>query len=174
MNLISASTTSSIWTRHILDCLQLVPIISDYTHNKTVLDIGTGGGLPGIVLAIANPDTQFLLAEKSPKKCIFLESVINQLSLNNTYIYNDNIETIVDQNIKSYCIVSRAFRSLDYILNVVSKLDSDTTLHLLKGESFQSEIDEAMQHFSFICVTKESITKSEAALLSISDVKVLK
>ena len=120
-NLISKSTESDIWHRHILDSAQLVKFIS-FKHGS-LADLGTGAGFPGIVLAIFNSNLDFhvKLYEKSPVKLAFLEKIIKELELN-VQIFDN----IYDNNIESEYIVSRAFKKLDRIIQVSREIAKKT------------------------------------------------
>ena len=92
LNLIGNSTINEIWTRHFLDSVQVIDFIDK--NDKTLVDIGSGAGFPGLVLAIALKDRKIplkiKLIEKSPKKVKFLKNLINELHLN-VEVINKNI-----------------------------------------------------------------------------------
>ncbi len=82
------------WSKHIIDSLTVVPFMSELRPGATVIDIGSGGGLPGVVIAIARPDLRVTLLEATKKKARFLEQCIEELNLENTRVVCDRAETI--------------------------------------------------------------------------------
>ena len=114
-NLISKNTEKQIWDRHILDSAQLIKFI-DVKNCSGIADLGTGGGFPGIILAIYFQNFNFhvKLYEKSPVKSSFLTDISNILGLNCKIIRNDVNSVKIDSNY----IVCRAFKKLSYILNI--------------------------------------------------------
>ena len=126
LNLIGNSTIKDIWTRHFLDSVQVIDFIDK--NNKTLVDLGSGAGFPGLVLAIALKDRKIplkiKLIEKSPKKVKFLKNLINELQLN-VEVINQNI---LQEPIKFFddVFIARAFKPLKiynkeltkYILNI--------------------------------------------------------
>ena len=136
-NLIGNNTIDNIWTRHVIDSLQLV----DYIQNKqTIIDLGSGAGFPAIVLNIAT-NKQTILIEKSPVKAKFLQNVISTLKLNaevkNEVLTKKNFKNFA---IKNSVIVSRAFKSIQEILDLLSNDKNVNKIVLLKGKTWQEEI----------------------------------
>ena len=171
MNLIGKSTMSSIWTRHILDSAQIEKILPKEDKNHITIDVGTGAGFPGIVLAALGRQ-DILLCEKSKKKKIFLNAVIRECKFK-VKIYNDRIENL--RNTNARIIVSRAFSPLKtLLLKVKHCLYDDTTLVLHKGKTYMEEIVEAKNFFRFKYKCYNSFTNSNAKILKIDNVKVKK
>lgn len=107
-NLTSVRKPQDMLTRHILDSLVVLPFLK----GPRTLDVGTGAGLPGLVLAIARPDWQFVLLDSSGKKLRFVRQAITELGLDNVEVENVRIEDY--QPKKPFdTIISRAFSSLD-------------------------------------------------------------
>ena len=168
MNLIGKSTMSSIWTRHILDSAQIEKILPKENKRYITVDVGTGAGFPGLVLA-AMGRTDLLLCEKSKKKHLFLNTVAKECNLN-VKMYNDRIENLRAPNIRT--IISRAFAPLkSLILKVRHCLYKDTTLVLHKGKEYMKEVIEAQSLFSFNYKCYDSVTNSDAKILKINNVK---
>ena len=168
MNLIGKSTMSSIWTRHILDSAQIEKILPKENKKYITVDVGTGAGFPGLVLAVMGR-TDILLCEKSKKKHIFLNAVAKECNLN-VKMYNDRIENLSASNIRT--IISRAFAPLkSLILKVRHCLYNDTVLVLHKGETYMKEIIEAKSLFYFNYKCFNSATNSNAKILKIENVK---
>ena len=90
---------------------------------KYVVDLGSGGGLPGIPLAITNPQKQFLLVESNTKKASFLLNTVTKLNLHNTEVINDRIENIDSSNFPDrFDIVSRAVGSIEANIALTEQL----------------------------------------------------
>ena len=140
-NLIGKSTIEKIWTRHIIDSLQLIKYC-DKSMCHNIVDLGSGAGFPAIVLAITM-NKNIIMVEKSPVKANFLNSVITNLQLDNAKVLNEvinkqNIQNLLPEN--TY-ITSRAFKSLGEILELINSNGNVKKLVLLKGQNFQQEID---------------------------------
>ena len=160
-NLISKSTESDIWHRHILDSAQLVKFIS-FKHGS-LADLGTGAGFPGIVLAIFNSNLDFhvKLYEKSPVKLVFLEKIVDELELN-VKIFNN----IYDNNIDSEYIVSRAFKKLDRIIQVSREIAKKShKLIVLKGQNAQQDLKKAFIKGKYDYKLENSITNEDSKII---------
>ena len=132
------------------------------------IDVGSGAGFPGLVLA-AMGRADLLLCEKSKKKNIFLNTVAKECNLN-IRMYNGRIENLRVPNIRT--IISRAFAPLkSLILKVRHCLYKDTTLVLHKGEAYMKEIIEAQSLFRFNYKCFDSATNSDAKILKINNIK---
>ena len=168
MNLIGKSTMSSIWKRHILDSAQIEKFLPKENKKNVTIDVGTGAGFPGIVLA-ALGRKDLLLCEKSKKKKIFLKVVAKECNFK-FKVYNDRVENLRIPNVKT--IVSRAFAPLKTLLSKVKHcLCCDTTLVLHKGKTYMEEIIEAKNLFYFNYECYKSLTSSDSKILKINNVK---
>jgi 16S rRNA (guanine(527)-N(7))-methyltransferase RsmG len=168
MNLIGESTMSTIWKRHILDSAQIEKILPKENKNYITVDVGTGAGFPGIVLAVMGRK-DLLLCEKSTKKNIFLNAVAQECNLK-VKMYNDRIENLKAANIRT--IIARAFAPLkNLILKVRHCLNNDTTLVLHKGRTYMKEIIEAKSLFCFNYKCYDSATNSDAKILKIDNIQ---
>lgn len=124
-NLTSITNNDDVLTHHILDSLAAVPIFKRYVFEEAkVLDVGSGGGLPAIPLAIACPDVSVSLVETVGKKTAFLTQVALSLKLKNVKVFNSRVENL--KNLSFDVISSRAFSSLENFINLSS--------HLIKPE----------------------------------------
>lgn len=124
-NLTSITNNDDVLTHHILDSLSAVPIFKRYVfEGAKVLDVGSGGGLPAIPLAIACPDVSVSLVETVGKKAAFLTQVALSLKLKNVKVINSRVENL--KNLSFDVISSRAFSSLENFINLSS--------HLIKPE----------------------------------------
>jgi 16S rRNA (guanine527-N7)-methyltransferase len=92
VNLTAVTDPSQAWTRHILDSLTLLPLVAELPEGGSVIDVGTGGGLPGIPLAIVMPQLRVTLLEATGKKAEFLGAAVQRLGLKNVTVVNDRAE----------------------------------------------------------------------------------
>jgi 16S rRNA (guanine527-N7)-methyltransferase len=163
INLISKTTEGEIWERHIADSLQIQTLVSG-----KILDIGTGAGFPGAILALAGI-SNIHLVEKSTKKCSFLRKVKSDIG-GDFEIINQRIEDIKLENID--VITCRGFASVKKILQLTSKLVAkETRFILLKGESYEKETKEARESgWEFKCEVVPSVTNDNGVVLILSNV----
>lgn len=171
INLVSPQSLPDVWTRHILDSAQLFPFF-DGSVGKAV-DIGTGGGFPGLVLAIifkhSAPDRQVTLIESDQRKCAFLLTVSSQLNLNSKVIAK-RIEQVPPS--EADVLTSRALAPLSQLLGYAHRhLKPEGTAFLLKGRSAEAEIEEALASWSLDLKRKESKTTSDGVILEIRNLR---
>ncbi len=93
MNLTAVRDVDAAWRRLVIDSLTLLPALADVAEDAGIIDVGSGGGLPGVPLAITRPDVRMTLLETTGKKARFLESCVAKLSLTNTKVLNSRAET---------------------------------------------------------------------------------
>ena len=162
-NLIAKSTEKKVWFRHILDSAQLVKFIDD--KNCTgIADLGTGGGFPGIILAIYYHNYNFhvKLYEKSPIKSSFLLNISKMLGLKCRIICND-VNTI---KIESNHIVCRAFRKLPQILNISREnCVKKHKIIIMKGKNAQEEINNTSMMKNYEYRLENSITNNNSKII---------
>ena len=171
INLISSTTIGASKDRHIVDSAQIVDFVDK--NSSICTDLGSGAGLPGIVLAIImkhkNSDMQFNLYEKSYHKSKFLEEVSRKLNLN-TKVFNQNI--FEQENLHSEIIVARAFKPMIVILDLVNKsFKKFNNIILLLGKNGKSSIKECQKKWKFDYVEKNSLTNKESLMIKISNLK---
>ena len=163
-NLISKSTENDVWHRHILDSAQLVKYIN-FDEDKSLSDMGTGAGFPGVILAIynKNPNFHVKLYEKSNIKCDFLDTVRNKINVD--YEIYGNYK---DENITSEYVVSRAFKKLEEIIRISrEKIISSHKLIILKGKNAENEISKLQDLHNLVYKTENSITDANSKILII-------
>jgi len=137
-NLTAIKEPDAAWMKHIFDSLTFIAFIHEDANS--VIDVGSGGGLPGIPLAIALPNISFTLLESTGKKAEFLGAVVKELSLKNVRIVNDRAETVgmdLENHRENYdVVVSRALGRLPVLLELCAPL-AKVNGHLLamKGEN---------------------------------------
>ena len=163
INLISKNTVDDLWTRHILDSAQLVKFIEN--KDLALVDIGTGAGLPGVILSILGVKN-VTLVESDTKKCSFLLEISRILGLN-LKIVNDRIENV---KLNVDLLTARGLSSLNSMFYSTNKLGFSRML-LLKGEHVDLELAEAKIGWEFQCKKHNSITKSGSYILDIVDVQ---
>ena len=165
-NFIAKSTEGSIWFRHILDSAQLVKYIN--FKQGSLSDLGSGGGFPGLVLAIYNQNFNFhvKLYEKSPIKRDFLDEMINKLKIKAVSYRN-----VFDGNIESEYLVSRAFKKLDKIIQVSREIAKKPhKLIILKGQNAQEEANKAFKSHKYTYKLEESMTDEKSKII-IADIR---
>jgi 16S rRNA (guanine527-N7)-methyltransferase len=163
-NLISKSTELDIWNRHIFDSAQLVNYIN-FKENKSISDIGTGAGFPGIVLAIFNKNKSFhvKLYEKSNVKCDFLDIIRKKIDVDYD-IFGDYKNEIID----SEYVVSRAFKKLEETLRISREIIKvNHKLIILKGRNALNEINKLKPNLNFIYRVESSMTDPDSKILII-------
>ena len=112
---------------------------------KTLLDIGTGAGFPGMILAIALPDTEVTLAEPLKKRASFLQFIKADLGLENVTVVKKRVEEMEPKVFD--IITSRAVTDTKMLLKLSENFrDKDSELLFYKGEKVYDEVDEAMDH----------------------------
>ena len=163
-NLISKNTVVDIWHRHILDSAQLVKFI-DFKKGS-LADLGTGGGFPGVVLAIFNKNKDFhvKLYEKSPVKRKFLEKLIKYLNINAIVLSN-----IYEEELNSDYIVSRAFKKIEYIIQVSREIAKKPhKMIVLKGQNAQEELNNAFKNRKYPYKLVKSMTDNNSKIVIIN------
>ena len=138
---------------HLIDSL----ILHSYLHGKRMLDVGSGGGLPGIPLAIFNPDQEWTLLDKNGKKTRFLTQVIAELGLSNVHIIHHRCENFHPEHCFD-TILARAFGTIRlFVESTEHLLCPSGLLIMMKGKYPQNELDEIPQRFSVDNVTPLNI-----------------
>lgn len=130
-NIFSRESYDEIYEKDILDCK---PLDNHINKNKKILDLGSGGGFPGILLSITNPTNKINLIEANNKKCYFLRKISHELNLKNTTVIN---KTISENNQLGHfdIIVSRAFATIEKTTSLTkTNTHKETKYLLLKGK----------------------------------------
>ncbi len=172
INLISKSTEKSIKQRHIDDSAQTIEFI-DKKDIKVCTDLGSGAGLPGIVLGILmkrkKPVFKVIFYEKSYHKSIFLREMSKKFNLNSE-IYQKNI--FDERNLKTDVIVSRAFKPLPIIFQIAkNNFKNFKYIILFLGRSGKKILDDALKLWDFDYEEKKSLTSQESTIVKISNLK---
>ena len=159
MNLIGKSTIDDFDNRHLLDSMQIKSYIKSF--DRMIADLGSGAGLPGIVLSIIG-FKNINLIEKSPKKSAFLKKCKLRLGLNFN-VYNSLIEDI--KNINFEVIIARAFAPISKIITLTKHItNKNTNFILLKGKTYSEEVN-AIDLNKYMYNTYPSLTSDEARII---------
>lgn len=168
INLIASGSSTDIWNRHIVDSAQIYHLSRKTWANW--VDLGSGGGLPALVVAIMDDHKQPMsLVESDQRKCLFLNTARRELDLN-IKVINQRIEnaTLGRADILS----ARALASLPDLLQYANKLLEDNGIALFsKGERYQEELDRARQDWHFECTAHQSQTNPASRVLEISRIR---
>ena len=172
INLISSSTEKSINTRHIVDSAQIIDFINK-NDVKVCTDLGSGAGLPGIVLAILmkpkKPEFKVIFYEKSFHKSNFLKEISKKFKLN-TEINQKNI--FEQKDLQTDIIVSRAFKPLPVIFEIASNnFKKFKYIILFLGKSGREILKEASKKWKFVYEEKKSLTSEESLVVKISNLQ---
>ena len=170
INLIAKSSVSNAWHRHLEDSAQIIPLAKLGTH---WIDIGSGGGFPGIVVAIIlkeiAPETQVVLVESDVRKATFLRQASVMLGLS-CKIHNARVESL--DLPRAATVSARALAPLPKLLQFTERLVEEGGVCLLmKGQSYQEELDAARQLWSFDCDVIKSLTNANAAILEVRNIQ---
>ena len=143
INVISRKDIYNLEVNHILHSLSIARVIT-FRNSSSICDVGTGGGFPGIPLAIMFPEVDFLLADSVGKKIKVVEEVSSELGLKNVKAINSRAENL---NRKFDFIVSRAVTKLPVFISWIknkiysrSKNELPNGILYLKGGDFQDEL----------------------------------
>jgi len=170
LNLIGKTTENQIFSRHFVDSAQIYDLIEDKSE---IVDIGSGAGFPGVIIKILMNNNKIegnvTLIEKSPKKCNFLEELSKELGLA-LKIINLRVENFKLNKIST--IVSRAFKNtLDTMDILIKNNDKIRTIILIKGKTYQQELEDSKKKYTFDIEKFRSITSDESYILKITNIK---
>jgi len=172
LNLIGNSTIKNIWNRHFLDSVQVIDYIEE--NDKILIDLGSGAGFPGLVLAITSKDRKIplkiKLVEKSPKKVKFLRDVISELSLDVEVINRNVLED--PKKLIGDIFVARAFKPLQIILQLIhSKAENWKKIFIFLGKTGKSELLQASKIWDIKYKQRVSITNDDSIVIEINEIK---
>ena len=172
LNLVGKSTINEIWTRHFLDSVQVIDFIDK--NDKTLIDIGSGAGFPGLVLAIVLKDRKFpikvKLIEKSPKKIKFLKDLITDLKLDVELINQNIFEN--SKNLSEDVLVARAFKPLRVILELIhNKAINCKRFFIYLGKTGKDDLLQASKNWDIGYKQRMSITSKDSIVIEINKLK---
>ena len=173
INIISKETAKNnvIRDRHIIDSAQAIEFID--LNSNIITDIGSGGGLPGIIVAIiiknSKSSAKVNMYEKSHHKSTFLKKVSRDLKLNTKIIQQNIFE---EQNLESGTIMARAFKPLPVVIDLVYRnFNSYKNLILFMGKNGEKILEKTLKIWDFNFEKKKSITSKDSFLLNIKNIK---
>jgi 16S rRNA (guanine527-N7)-methyltransferase len=170
LNLIGKTTEKHIFSRHFTDSAQIYDLIEDKSE---IIDLGSGAGFPGVIIKMLMEknkiDGNVILIEKSPKKSNFLQNLSNKLDLN-LKIINLKVENFKFNKIST--VISRAFKNtVDTMDILIKNNDKIRNIILIKGKTYQQELDDAKKKYTFNVEKFRSITSDESYILKIRNIK---
>jgi 16S rRNA (guanine527-N7)-methyltransferase len=167
INLVSKDSLTDVWRRHILDSAQLAPLIG--SQIKSIADIGTGAGFPGMVLAIIGAAEEIHLIESNERKNVFLREV-NRVTKAGTIIHNIRVEKL--QEVSVDLVVSRAVASLEQLLQYVNPLIKKGGQCLfLKGKKWREELTEVQKKWIINESVIQSLSDPSGMILKLEEIK---
>jgi len=161
INLMSHQDLEHIWSRHILDASQLLSFIKD---GQKICDIGSGNGIPAMILAIILDNNKFILVETRKKRAVFLVQAATELKLKNVVVLNERIENSI---IEADILTARAFSDISTMLNLTSNIIIKDKFLLLKGKDVLNECFEAKKNWDFDYKITPSVTAAESFIIEI-------
>ncbi len=160
-NLVSASTLPTMWVRHLADSAQLLDHVK--SPISSWMDLGSGAGLPGMVVAILN-DAPMILVESRKLRCQFLRDVAESLNLPHVEVVESRLELVPSRPIS--VISARAFAPLDRLMGLARRFSTDETIWLLpKGRNAQNELASMPQHWQTMFHVEHSLTDADSRIL---------
>jgi len=171
LNLIGKTTENLIFSRHFTDSAQIYDLIEDKSE---IVDIGSGAGFPGVIIKILmdskKVDGNIVLIDKSPKKCKFLNDLSKKLGMT-LKIQNVRLEDYKFNKIST--TVSRAFKKATDTIDILFKNnDKIKSIILMKGKTYQHELEDVKKKYTFDLEKFRSITSYESYILKISNIKL--
>ena len=173
INIISKKTSENdaIRQRHIIDSAQIIDFVD--LNSNTTSDLGSGGGMPGLIIAIImkklKNSMKIKLYEKSYHKCVFLKDVSNKLNLNTEIIQEDIFKI---KNIETGTIMSRAFKPMPIILDLVQKnFGKYKNIILFMGKSGRKILKDSLKIWNLDYEEKKSLTSKDSFLLNIKNME---
>ena len=172
LNLIGNSTVNQIWIRHFLDSIQVIDFIEK--NDKVLVDLGSGAGLPGLVLAIAGKDRKIplkvKLIEKSSRKIKFLKEIIKKLNLNveviSINIFEQEVKLLED------IFIARAFKPLPIILELIhNKAINWKKVFIYLGKTGNMELLQASKSWDIKYKQRVSVTSNDSFIIEINNLK---
>ena len=170
INLVSKNTLVDIWERHFLDSGQIIKHVK--VSGKRWVDVGSGAGFPGLVVALLlrdrKIDCDLVLVEKNPKKGFFLNEVIRKLNLS-VEVVNDNIDNLEPLN--ADILTARAFSELNNLIEIAFRHRKKEGICLfLKGENYRIELDKTLNYWFFDYDIVDSLSSSSGKIIRVKKI----
>ena len=170
-NLIAESTRDHVWARHIVDSAQLLPIAPKPTRARDIwVDLGTGAGLPGMVVAILSR-FRVRLIEMRRKRVEFLTAVIDDIGLANATVIAGKVERATPADGPAAVISARAYAPMERLIPSARHLADFSTIWLLpRGQNYKNELDIAHTLWHYDVSIEPSLTAPDSAILKLTHV----
>lgn len=166
-NLISTASRAEIWSRHIVDSAQLLPLAPPESAAGFWVDLGTGAGLPGMVIACLRPGP-ILMIESRPLRAAFLQRCVDALGLSHARVAGDKTER-VQIDAPAAIVSARAYAPMERLFAGSQHLTDSSTVWLLpKGRNAQKELEIAQRDWQAAFHVEQSITDPESAIVTLS------
>ena len=163
-NLISKPSEEQIWLRHIADSAQLLRFVPRETSERAWLDLGTGAGFPGLVIAALQPDREVVLVESRARRVEWLERMVLQLDLPKCRVEGKRLELVT--SFDAGTISARAFAPLEKLLRLSAPFSTNTTTYLLpKGRSAAQELQAMPRKIREMFHVEHSLTDANAGII---------
>jgi 16S rRNA (guanine527-N7)-methyltransferase len=164
-NLVAKSTLPDLWHRHLWDSAQLAPLVPETA--RTLADLGSGAGFPGLVLAVMRPELKVTLHEATTKKCAFLQAAADRMGLK-VEIRNARLEDLPPRAFDA--VTARALAPLPQLLEYAYRFTGPNTVCLfLKGQNVGSELTEASKYWNMKASQVPSQTDPSAAIVMVRE-----
>ncbi|MEE4451966.1 16S rRNA (guanine(527)-N(7))-methyltransferase RsmG [Novosphingobium resinovorum] len=161
-NLVSAASLDQVWLRHIVDSAQLLPHVPRETSTPW-MDLGTGAGFPGLVIAALRPECEVVMVESRNRRIEWLERARIAMGLDRASIAGQRLEMIESRPVS--VISARAFAPLDKLLELSSRFSTSDTVFLLpKGRSASQELDD-LRKWRHVFHVEQSLTDPQAGII---------
>ena len=174
LNLIGKSTIKDIWIRHFLDSAQVIDFIDK--NDKTLVDLGSGAGFPGLIIAIVSKERKIplkiKLIEKSPKKTKFLKNLVHKLHLHlDVDVLNQNI-LHDSKKLSENVFVTRAFKPLKIILQLIhNNAENWKKIFIFLGKTGKNELLQVSKNWDIEYKQRVSVTSNDSIIIEINRLK---
>ncbi|TCM18532.1 16S rRNA (guanine527-N7)-methyltransferase [Novosphingobium sp. PhB165] len=161
-NLVSAASLDQVWLRHIVDSAQLLPYVPRGTSSPWI-DLGTGAGFPGLVIAALRPECEVLMVESRARRIEWLDRARLAMGLDKARVIGQRLELVETREAR--VISARAFAPLDKLLTLSSRFSTSDTVWLLpKGRSAQQELED-LRKWRHVFHVEQSLTDPQAGII---------
>ncbi|WP_395329719.1 16S rRNA (guanine(527)-N(7))-methyltransferase RsmG [Novosphingobium sp. BL-8H] len=161
-NLVSAASLDQVWLRHIVDSAQLLPHVPRGTSSPWI-DLGTGAGFPGLVIAALRPECEVLMVESRARRIEWLDRARMAMGLDQARVLGQRLELVETREAR--VISARAFAPLEKLLTLSSRFSTSDTVWLLpKGRSAQQELDD-LRKWRHVFHVEQSLTDPQAGII---------
>lgn len=161
-NLVARRSLDIAWQRHIGDSAQLLRFVPHGT--SSIIDLGSGAGFPGVVLAIMRPDIEVVLIESRAKRVEWLTRLVDDFALANCVVAGSRVQNVGERTVD--VITARAFAPLKTLLSLSARFSTSHTLYVLpKGRSAAQELSELSQEAKKLFHVEQSLTDDDAGII---------